>query len=60
MHYKLLNYPISFAAIVTPWWLPYLEGASKVAGLVLPILGVWWLCLQAFLAILAYRRNLNK
>lgn len=56
-HWKLLNYPISLASIVSPFWLPWLEQVSKIAGLVLPILGVGWLCLQAILAILAHRRG---
>jgi hypothetical protein len=34
------------AAIASPWWLPALHQVSEVAALVLPILGVLWLCTQ--------------
>jgi hypothetical protein len=34
------------AAIASPWWLPALHQISEVAALVLPILGVLWLCTQ--------------
>jgi hypothetical protein len=39
------------AAIVSPWWLPALHSVSDVAALVLPILGVLWLCLQIVVKI---------
>ena len=34
------------AAIVSPWWLPALQGVSEFASVVLPILGVAWLVIQ--------------
>lgn len=37
---------ISGAAIVSPWWLPYLANASEVAGFLLPIFGVIWIIVQ--------------
>lgn len=33
-------------AIASPWWLPVLHEVSEVAALVLPIMGVLWLCVQ--------------
>lgn len=56
-HYKLLNYPISVLAIVTPWWLPVLENVSKYAGLIMPIAGLAYLALQMTLAILAHKKK---
>lgn len=50
-HFKLLNYPISLLAIVTPWWLPVLENASQYAALLMPIAGLVYLGLQIGFAI---------
>jgi hypothetical protein len=44
------------AAIVSPWWLPALHSVSDVAALVLPILGVLWLCLQIVVKIHQVKR----
>lgn len=56
-HFKLLTYPVSFLAIVTPWWLPLLKSISDFSALLLPIAGLAWLGLQAMLAIRAHRRG---
>lgn len=50
-HFKLLTWPVSVLAIVTPWWLPVLENASQYAALLLPIAGVLWLGLQMGMAV---------
>lgn len=50
-HFKLLTWPVSLFAIVTPWWLPVLEKASQYAALILPIAGVAWLALQMGMAV---------
>jgi hypothetical protein len=56
-HHKLLAYPISLLAIVTPWWLPVLEQASQYAALLMPIAGLSYLSLQIFFAIARYRHG---
>lgn len=42
--------------MVTPWWLPILQGWSEVAALLLPIAGVIWLMIQ----IAGYIGKYNK
>lgn len=37
---------VAAGAVASPWWLPSLTTVSEVAGLMLPILGVIWLCVQ--------------
>lgn len=39
------------AAVTSPWWLPALHTVSDVAALVLPILGVLWICVQIVVKI---------
>lgn len=51
-HFKLLTYPVSFLAIITPWWMPVLEDASKYSAMLLPVAGLTWLGLQMVLAII--------
>jgi hypothetical protein len=45
-HGEIVTDTGAVAAIASPWWLPALHSVSDVAALVLPILGVLWLCLQ--------------
>ena len=45
------------AAIASPWWLPALHSVSDVAALVLPILGVLWLCLQIAIKIYQFKHS---
>lgn len=45
-HGEIVTDTGAIAAIASPWWLPALHEVSDVAALVLPILGVLWLCLQ--------------
>lgn len=45
------------AAIASPWWLPALHSVSDVAALVLPILGVLWLCLQIVVKLHQVKRT---
>jgi hypothetical protein len=45
-HGEIVTDTGAVAAIVSPWWLPALHSVSDVAALILPILGVLWLCLQ--------------
>jgi hypothetical protein len=47
----------AIAAIASPWWLPALHSVSDVAALVLPILGVLWLCLQIAVKIYQVRHR---
>lgn len=44
-------------AIASPWWLPSLAEVSRVASLMLPILGATWLVVQIVLRI---REHLRK
>ena len=37
---------IAAGAVGLPWWMPWLEEGSRVAALVVPILGALWLMLQ--------------
>lgn len=34
------------AAIVSPWWLPFVHEVSQAAAMCLPILGALWLVVQ--------------
>ncbi len=36
----------ALAAVVSPWWLPWLKEVSEIASFTLPIIGVIWLCVQ--------------
>ena len=47
----------AIAAIISPWWLPALHGVSEVAALVLPILGVLWLCVQIVVKLHQVKRK---
>lgn len=49
-HFKLLTWPVSLLALVTPWWLPALEKVSQYCALLLPVAGLAWIGLQAGLA----------
>lgn len=42
---------VAVSAIVSPAWLPALEETSRIAGHLLPILGVVWLMVQIVLKI---------
>jgi hypothetical protein len=33
-------------AVVSPWWLDYLQPYSNIAATILPLLGCTWLALQ--------------
>jgi hypothetical protein len=37
---------VAGVAVTTPWWLPYLQGGSEIAALLLPIAGLFWLIIQ--------------
>lgn len=39
------------AAVSSPWWLPLLNSASELAGLIFPILGVLLLLIQIGLKV---------
>lgn len=43
-----LNGWVAGLAVLSPWWLPWLEDFSKVAALLLPIVGVIWFCIQGW------------
>lgn len=46
----LLQHPttnmMAASAVISPWWLPYLQTASDTATLLLPIAGLAWLVIQ--------------
>lgn len=42
---------IAAGATVSPFWLPYLQGVSDGAALVLPILGAAWIIMQMYFHI---------
>lgn len=48
------------AALVSPFWLPALQGVSDLASIVLPILGAAWLIVQITLKIIEFRRRTKK
>lgn len=37
---------VAASAVASPLWLPWLQSASEVAGVIAPILGVVWLVIQ--------------
>lgn len=37
---------VAVGALVSPAWLPWLQGATEVAGYLIPILGAVWLVTQ--------------
>lgn len=45
------------AALVSPWWLPALQGVSEFASIILPILGAAWLVVQIIGYIADKRRR---
>lgn len=49
------NKVTAVAAVVSPWWLPSLHTVSEVAALVLPIMGVLWLCVQISIALYRFK-----
>lgn len=38
-------------AVISPWWLPWLENFSQVAALLLPIIGLAWFGVQIWAKI---------
>jgi len=45
------NTAVAAAAVVSPFWLPWLQTASEVAAIAAPILGVVWLVVQIWAKI---------
>ncbi len=43
-----LNSWLAGLAVISPWWLPWLQDISQVAALLLPVLGGLWLLVQIF------------
>lgn len=37
---------VAVGAVASPWWLPSLTTISEVAGLLLPVAGLAWICVQ--------------
>lgn len=37
---------VAIGAVVSPFWMPYLQTSSDVASLLLPIAGLAWLFIQ--------------
>lgn len=56
-YHKVLNYPISMLAIVSPWWVPAIEEMSKYAALFLPICGCVLIGVQITLAVISHRKK---
>lgn len=44
--FEMVTDTASVAAIVSPWWIPWLKESSEIAAMVLPIMGVVWLATQ--------------
>lgn len=44
---------VAGAAVISPVWLPWLQGTSEIAGLLVPIFGLIWLVIQ----IIGYLRR---
>lgn len=42
---------VAGAAVITPFWLPWLQTASELAAVIAPILGVIWLVVQIWAKI---------
>lgn len=45
------------AAVVSPWWLPYLQTTHDGVAFVLPFLGFAWLVMQMFYKVRNERRS---
>lgn len=54
---ELANGGIALGAATSPAWLPALQTASVVAGILLPILGAVWLSVQIYIKIAEFRRK---
>ncbi len=44
------------SAVVSHWWLPYLQTSSDIATQLLPIAGLGWLIIQAYFFIKKNRK----
>lgn len=53
---EIVKSSVAPAAVISPWWLPWLQTVSETAALVLPILGVLWLVIQ----MVGYFRKKNR
>ena len=56
MHDNLTN-AAAGAAVVSPFWLPWLQQVSEIASVALPILGAIWLIVQIAAKIIEVRRR---
>lgn len=56
-HGEMVTDTGAIVAIASPWWLPALHEVSDVAALVLPIIGVLWLCLQIVVKLHQVKRK---
>lgn len=45
------------AAVISPFWLPWLNTTSEIASVILPILGVLWLVVQIVAKVREFRRR---
>lgn len=45
------------AAVVSPFWMPWLQTFSEVASVILPILGAVWLVVQIAAKVIEVRRG---
>lgn len=45
------------AAVVSPFWLPSIQGISEIASVALPILGAIWLIVQIVAKVIEVRRK---
>lgn len=45
------------AAVVSPFWMPWLQTVSEGASITLPILGAVWLVVQIIAKIVEVRRR---
>ena len=57
------NATIATAAVVSPFWLPWLQSASEFAAMLAPILGAIWFMVQIYAKIrelLRKRKEANE
>jgi hypothetical protein len=51
------NKGAAIAAVTSPWWLPPLQSVSEVAGLILPIAGVFWIIIQITIKLYQFKHR---
>jgi len=57
MNMDRVNFAIAGTAVASPAWLPYLEGVSQIAALLLPVVGVVWISMQVWAKIKSLKKG---